>query len=91
MLSELRNILGSNEKGWRVTMRVPNQKGEFGKITEAIYSNGWGLMAMGSVRSPGQPNHWDAVVKIGRCEEKQIILDVLEATEGHQIVDIRKS
>jgi acetoin utilization protein AcuB len=91
LLFELRNLLGSKEKGWRVTVRVPDRKGEFGKLVETIYGNGWGLMAMGSVRSPRHPECWDVVVKISRCEDDHAIFDALGAIPGHKIVDVRES
>ncbi|MFN8457386.1 MAG: CBS domain-containing protein [Anaerolineae bacterium] len=61
LLRELQNLLGANEAGWRATVRVPDRVGEFSKITRAMLEHGWGIMAMGSVRSPKQPGYWDVV------------------------------
>jgi acetoin utilization protein AcuB len=88
LLIELQNLLGAIDDGWRVTMRVPDQRGEFLKLTRAISDKGWGIMAMGAVRSPRQTGTWDIVLKVRRCTQEDLI-PVLAAIEGQQIVDVR--
>jgi len=90
LLIELQNLLGANEQGWRVTMRVPDEIGEFAKLSSAINAKGWGIMAMGSIRAPKEPNLWDVVVKVRRCAKEELI-ETLETVEGQQLIDVRET
>ena len=90
LLVELQNLLGANEPGWRVTMHVPDRQGEFSKTTGAIATNGWGIMSMGSVRTPKDENIWELVLKVRGCT-KQKLLAVLSSIEGQEVVDIRET
>jgi acetoin utilization protein AcuB len=88
LLLELQNLLGAIDYGWRVTVRVPDQRGEFLKLTRAISDKGWGIMSMGAVRSPRLTGFWDVVLKVRRCTEEEL-RPVIEANEGQQVVDLR--
>ncbi len=88
LLIELQNLLGAQDPGWRVTVRVPDRRGEFSKLTSAILGKGWGIMAMGSVRSPKNPDTWDIVIKIRDCTQDQL-LEALKQVEDQKIVDVR--
>ena len=90
LLFALRELLGANEPGWRVTMRMSNETGEGAKLTGAISAQGWEIMAVGSVRAPKQPDHWDMVLKISGCTKDELV-HVLEGVEGQQLLDIRKA
>jgi acetoin utilization protein AcuB len=92
LLVELQNLLGAIDRGWRVTMRVPNVPGEFLKLTRVISDHGWGIMAMGAVRSPRRAGSdtWDIVVKVRRCSQEDLAA-VLEGIEGQRLVDLRET
>jgi acetoin utilization protein AcuB len=92
LLIELQNLLGAIDSGWRVTMRVPNQRGEFLKLTKTISDKGWGIMAMGAVRTPRQAESdtWDIILKVRRCSREDLV-PVLESIEGQQIIDVRQT
>ncbi|MBI3241109.1 MAG: CBS domain-containing protein [Chloroflexi bacterium] len=90
LLIELQNLLGAQDAGWRVVMRVPDRKGEFNKLTKAVSEKGWGIMAMGSVRAPRQPDRWDLVLKIRHCTKDELMA-VLQKIEGQEIVDVRET
>lgn len=90
LLDELRLLLGAVEPGWRVTVRVPSKRGEFLKLTDVIARKGWGLMAMGNVRSPRKPDHWDIVLKIWGCTRAELV-EALEQIEGHELRDVRET
>jgi acetoin utilization protein AcuB len=90
LLIELQNLLGAKEKGWRVTMRVLDRSGEFMKLSSAISSKGWGIMAMGNVRAPKYPDYWDIVLKVSHCTREELI-KALEAIEDQQIIDVRET
>ncbi|MCP5096358.1 MAG: CBS domain-containing protein [Chloroflexi bacterium] len=90
LLHEFRNLLGANDPGWRVTMRVPDRTGEFTKLGSAMTNKGWGIMAMGSIRSPKTPDHWDIVLKVRGCTEAEL-RQVLKGIEDQQIIDVREA
>jgi len=90
LLIELRNLLGAIDPGWRVVMRVPDRDGEFRRLIRVISNNGWGIMALGSVRSPKRPDHWDLIVKVRHCERDELVRAIGQI-EGHELIDLRET
>jgi acetoin utilization protein AcuB len=90
LLIELQNLLGANDAGWRVVIRVPDRTGEFRKITKVISDKGWGVMAMGSVRSPRTADFWDVIIKVRHCSRDELVA-ALTAIEDQEIVDVRET
>ncbi len=90
LLIELQDLLGAVDAGWRVVMRVPDRPGEFRKLVRAIGDKGWGIMAMGSVRTPKDPKHWDLILKVRWCGREEL-LDVLRGIPDQEIVDLRET
>ncbi len=90
LLVELSALLGGGIPGIRVTVRVPNQKGEFAKITGALAARNWGIYASGSVPAPKDPDYWDCVIKV-RDVPKGDLIAVLSEIEGQKIVDVRET
>jgi acetoin utilization protein AcuB len=88
MLVQLVALLGGRVPGVRVTIRVPDQVGEFAKITRAIASRGWGIYTSGSVPTPKRPDHWDIVIKM-RDVPRDELSDVLAQIEGQELIDVR--
>jgi acetoin utilization protein AcuB len=87
---ELQELLGATDPGWRVMMRIPARKGEYAKLTTAISDKGWSIMAMGSVRTPKDPDHWDMILKVTDCTKDEL-MTLLESIEDHQVVDFRET
>ena len=90
LLIELQNLLGAQDKGFRIVMRVPDRMGEFRKLVRAVSEHNWGIMAMGSVRSPKQPDKWDLVLKVRYCTKGELI-EVLKGIEDQEIIDVRET
>lgn len=90
LLDALKNLLGANDAGWRITVRVPDVRGEFHKLNSAIAENGWSVMALGSVRSPKTPDHWDIVLKVRYCT-KETLENLIRRIEGQELIDIRET
>ena len=90
LMIELKNLLGANESGYRVTMRVPDQRGEFSRLTGALAERGWGIMSLGSARAPKSDDHWDIVIKVRGCDFGELE-PVLKSIEGQQILDVRET
>ncbi len=89
LLTELSDLLGVSRSGVRVTVRMPDRRGEFAKITNAIASQGWGIAASGGVNSPKHPGFWDGVFRVPGVSVEEV-LAVLNEIEDHEIVDIRE-
>ena len=90
LLVELQHLLGGRDAGWRVVIRVPDRAGELRKIIRVISDNGWGIMAMGSVRSPRRPGFWDVVIKVRHCG-RDALMTALSTIEEQEIVDVRET
>jgi acetoin utilization protein AcuB len=90
LLIELRNLLGAIDPGWRVVMRVPDRDGEFRKLIRVISDHGWGIMALGSVRSPKRPDHWDLIVKVRHCTREALVA-ALSKIADQELIDLRET
>ena len=90
LLIELQHLLGGRDAGWRVVLRVPDRVGEFRKIVRVINDKGWGVMAMGSVRSPRHPGFWDVIVKVRYCDRDELV-QALSTIAEQEIVDVRET
>ena len=90
MLAELSNLLGGNTKGVRVVIRMPDQIGEYAKVTAAINEHGWGIYASGGVPAPKKPGYWDMVVKIRNVHKDELVA-ALKKIEGQEVIDARET
>lgn len=89
IMNALQLMLGLPNQGIRVTLRMPNRKGEFQKITAALGEHDWGIMGIGTYPSPRiEDDFYDIVLKIpdATIEEAR---EVLSKIEDQHIVDIR--
>jgi len=89
LLAQLAEMMGTRWKGVRVTMRMPDRKGEFAKLVAAISAQGWGITAMGGAPAPKEPDKWDAVVKL-RHVSKEDVVTALERVQDQEITDLRE-
>lgn len=89
LLRVFQEMLGLAHKGVRVTVRMPNRKGEFVKLMDALAVHQWGVWGVGTYPARNRPEMYDAVVKIADVSENQVRA-VLSAVSGHEIVDIRE-
>lgn len=89
MMVQLVNLLGGSVPGVRVTVRMPNRKGELARITGAIAARGWGIYASGGVVAPKRPDYWDCVFKVRDVPQDELVA-VIENIEGHQVIDVRE-
>mgnify|MGYP001086580604 CR=1 FL=1 len=89
LLAQLMEMLATRVPGVRVTVRMPDQKGELAKLVSAISAQGWGILACGGSPAPKHPTKWDAVIKIRNVPQEEIVA-ALEKVEGQEIVDVRE-
>ena len=88
LLQAFQIMLGLPMQGVRVTVRMPNRKGEFNKVTTVIAQKGWGVTGMGSFPTPRQPGKYDLVLKIPDVSIEEV-RDALSTIPDQSIVDIR--
>lgn len=89
LLAQLMEMLATRVPGVRVTVRMPDQKGELAKLVSAISAQGWGILACGGAPTPKDSTKWDAVIKIRNVPQEEIVA-ALEKVEGQEIVDVRE-
>jgi acetoin utilization protein AcuB len=89
LLRSYQEMLGLPVGGVRLTMRMPNQKGEFVKLMSVLSEQGWGVMGVGTYPSPRREGYYDAVLKIPEVTLAEVE-KVFSQVPGHDIVDIRE-
>ncbi len=89
LLAELMEMMATRVPGVRVTVRMPDVKGELAKLVGAISTQGWGILACCGAPAPRDPGKWDAVVKILNVPKEEIVA-ALEKVEGQEIIDVRE-
>lgn len=88
LLAAFQEMLGLPAAGVRVTMRVPNRKGEFAKIAGAVAAQGWGIIGVASYRSRRAPDRYDVVLKITDVTPAEVKA-VLDQIPDQEMIDIR--
>ncbi len=88
LLRAFQEMLGIRSEGIRVTVRVPDRKGEFAKIFGVVAAHGWGIMGVGSFPSRRAPGFYDMVLKITEVTKEEVI-SALSAIPEQEIVDVR--
>lgn len=89
LLCLLMEMMATREHGVRVTIRMPNVRGELARLVSAIAAQGWGIPACGGLVNPRNPQQWDAVVKIHDASREEVVA-ALSRIEGQQIIDVRE-
>ena len=89
LLALMMEMMATRVPGVRVTVRMPDVKGELAKLVSAISAQGWGIPACGGAPTPKEPGKWDAVVKIRYASQEEIVA-ALGQIESQEIVDVRE-
>lgn len=89
LMAQMLQLLGAEFAGLRVTMEIPNQLGEFAKLTQAVAEGGWGFIGVGTYPAPKTPDKWHVVFKI-RNVKRDELMSVLEQIEGQRVLDVRE-
>jgi acetoin utilization protein AcuB len=90
LLNSYQQMLGLPSEGVRVTMRMPDQKGEFTKLMTVVTRKGWGIMGIGTFPTPRQKGFYDMVLKIPGVSADEV-KEVLSQVPDQEIVDIREA
>jgi acetoin utilization protein AcuB len=89
LLEALSSLMGWRQPGVRVTLQVPDQKGQLAQVATAIAEAG-GLMAGGGSYPSPEPLKARIVFKV-RSLPRDELEAVLRAMEGVEILDVRES
>ncbi|RME55386.1 MAG: hypothetical protein D6790_16020, partial [Caldilineae bacterium] len=81
-------MLGLPAEGIRVTVRIPNRKGEFAKLMRVLLEKEWGVMGIGTFPARKDPGAYNVVVKIPGVTVEEV-QSALATVPDHRIVDIR--
>jgi len=88
VLHSYQELLGLPADGLRVTVRMPNKKGEFTKLMKALGDNGWGVMGIGTYPTHRKEGWYDVVLKIPKVTAEQVRA-AFSQIEAQEVVDIR--
>lgn len=88
LLRGIQDMLGMMAEGVRVTMQMPDQEGEFAKLSTIVARQGWGIMGIGSYPAPRRVGYYQMVLKIPHVTVEQV-REVLGNVPGQEIIDIR--
>jgi acetoin utilization protein AcuB len=81
-------LLGAREKGVRLTLQVPNEKGVLASITSQIAQMGGDIISLGTFLGE-DPTEGLLTVKVAEVPQDQLV-EALE-TPGRKLVDVRQS
>jgi acetoin utilization protein AcuB len=89
LLQSYQEMLGLPTEWVRITVRMPNQPGEFAKLAQVLVDNQWGVMGIGTFPSPRREGYYDAVLKIPNltAEEAKAAFRQIASQE---IIDLRE-
>ena len=88
LLRAIQDMLGMTAEGVRVTMQMPDEKGQFARLATTLAEHGWGIMGIGSYPAPRRAGYYQIVVKIPQVTVEQV-REVLSQIPGQEMVDIR--
>jgi acetoin utilization protein AcuB len=89
LMTALAEMLGLPADGVRVTVRMPDGKGQFARLMTAVAEQGWGVMGIGSFPTPRRPGYYDVVIKIPNSTIAQVEAG-LSQIEEQEVVDVRE-
>ena len=88
LLRSYQEMLGLPVPGVRVTIRMPDQIGEFNKLMNIVGEHELCVMGVGTYPSPRKGGYYDAVFKISEATLSEVEA-LLGQVAGQEIIDIR--
>jgi acetoin utilization protein AcuB len=89
LLAALSNLMGWRQPGVRVTLQVPDERGQMARVATAI-SDAGGLLVGGGAYGVSEPLKANIVFKV-RHVSLESLVSLLGTLEGVEILDIRES
>ncbi|MBN1179001.1 MAG: CBS domain-containing protein [Anaerolineae bacterium] len=90
IMAQLTAMMATRIPGVRVTIHMPEVRGELARLVAAISAQGWGILACGGAPAPREPGKWEAVIKIRGVPRGEIVA-ALSQIKGQEIVDVRET
>jgi acetoin utilization protein AcuB len=88
ILRSFQEMMGLDSEGVRVTVRMPDQEGEFRKLMAVMVEHDWGVRGIGTFPARRRPGYYDAVLKIPNVTLEEVER-VLDDVPDQEIVDVR--
>lgn len=88
VLHSYQELMGLPASGLRVTVRMPNRKGEFAKLMKVLSDNDWGVMGIGTYPTHRREGFYDVVLKIPEVTAENVQA-AFNQIEDQEVVDIR--
>ncbi len=90
LMNAFQYMLGLPASGIRVTVRMPDEKGQFAKLMATLSSNQWGVMGIGSIPAFRKPGFYDVILKMPDVTPQEV-REAMKGIPEQEIVDIRES
>jgi len=87
MLSTLMELMGARQTGVRITLQVPDVRGELAKVAAAIAGQGGDIVACGTYPA-GEPLKGNIVLKVRHVPQDDLVARLREL-EGVEVLDVR--
>jgi len=88
LLRSFQVMLGIMGEGVRVTVNMPDRRGEFAKLMQVIVDRNWGVVGVGTFPNTRRDSYYYAVVKISNVSLDGV-RDAIAGIESQEITDIR--
>ena len=88
ILHAYQELMGLPVGGLRVTVRMPNRKGEFAKLMKVMAENEWGVMSIGTYPTRRKDGYYDVVIKIPHVSESEVRQGFSQIAD-QEIIDVR--
>jgi acetoin utilization protein AcuB len=88
LLRSFQEMLGLPSPGVRVTVRMPDREGEFGRLIAVLAERRWGVMGVGTFPSRRNPGYYDAVLKIPHVSIDEVRAALAQIPD-QEVVDVR--
>ncbi|MBW7882793.1 MAG: CBS domain-containing protein [Caldilineaceae bacterium] len=88
LLDSFQEMLGLPADGVRVTVRIPNRRGEFARLMGILADHEWSVTGIGTFPTRGNPDTYETVIKIPWVSQEDVKL-AFSTFPDHRIVDIR--
>ena len=87
MLATLMELMGTRQMGIRVTLQVPDERGELAKVTTTIAKQGGDIVAGGTYPAE-EPLKANITLKVRHVPQDELVASLHEL-EGVEVLDVR--
>lgn len=88
LMRNMLDLLGAREPGVRLTLKCPDQPGQFAEITAAIAAQQGDITALGALPAD-EPLKWWVVAKVRYAAQEQLV-EAIRALPEVELIDVRE-